>query len=221
MNKCVIYGAGTYGVVYAAYLKDTYEILGFIDDNPKLMGSKFNDYSVLGNSEFLFSQLDKEISVFVPIGKNSVRVSLLEKLNYKGFLTPSFIHPHTFIDTSVSIGKAVYILASTNIMPFTTIGDFSMISMGVNIAHHVIIEKGCFFSQGTNVGASITIKEQAYCGIGSTIMTGVKELGIDSFIGAGSVIIKDVPSGAVVVGNPGRIIRYIEMKQKTVLPEEV
>jgi acetyltransferase-like isoleucine patch superfamily enzyme len=38
-------------------------------------------------------------------------------------------------------------------------------------------------------------------------MTGVKTIGENSLIGAGTVIIKDVPDGATVVGNPGRIIK--------------
>ncbi len=208
MEKCVIYGAGTYGEVYASYLKDQYNVLGFIDDNPLLIGKKVSKYPILGNSEFLFSKLDRTISVFVPIGNNQIRVSLLEKINQEGFSTPSFIHSETLIHHSVSIGNGVYILPSTNIMPFTSISDYSMISMGVNIAHHVIIEKGCFFSQGVNIGASINIKEQAYFGIGSILMTGVSNVGKKTMIGAGAVIIKDVPDGAVVVGNPGRIIRY-------------
>lgn len=38
-------------------------------------------------------------------------------------------------------------------------------------------------------------------------MTGVKVVGEDALIGAGAVIIKDIPDGATVVGNPGRIIK--------------
>lgn len=207
MKKCVIVGAGTYGEVYAAYLKEDYEIVGFIDDDSALVGKKIVGFPVLGNSEFLFSQLNRDVSVFVPIGNNKIRVSLLEKLNKAGFSTPSFIHPKTRIHSSVSIGKGVYILSATNIMPFTTIADCTMISMGVNIAHHVVIEKGCFFSQGTNIGASINIREQAYFGIGSILMTGVSNVGKKTMIGAGAVIIKDVPDEVTMVGNPGRIIK--------------
>jgi acetyltransferase-like isoleucine patch superfamily enzyme len=82
--------------------------------------------------------------------------------------------------------------------------------MGVNIAHHTILGKGSFYSQGTNIGASITIEDNAFCGIGSTIMTGVMCVGECSTIGAGAVVLRDVPAYAVVVGNPGRIIKYNE-----------
>jgi len=205
-KKCVIYGAGTYGQVYAAYLKESYAIVGYIDDDKSIVGKIIDNIPVLGDKEYLFSKLDKEIAVFVPIGNNNIRVQLLEDLKRHGFNTPSFIHKDTQIHHTVSLGIGVYILPSTSIMPFTTIDDFTMISMGVNIAHHVTIEKGCFFSQGCNIGASIHIEEQAYCGIASTVMTGVEKIGSKSLIGAGAVIIRNVPAGAKVVGNPGRII---------------
>ena len=95
-------------------------------------------------------------------------------------------------------------------MPLSVIGDYTMISMGVNIAHHTNVGEACFFSQGTNIGASINIKALAYVGISATLMTGVKEVGEDSLIGAGAVVIKDVPDNAVVAGVPAKVLRIKE-----------
>ena len=213
MQKAIIIGAGTYGQVYAEYLKATYNIIGYIDDNEKLIGNTFNGIEVLGNRVFLFQNIDKNVAVFVPIGSNNVRIELLQKLNDSEFYTPSFIHPHTYIHDSVKIGKAVYILPETNIMPCTILQDYVMVSMGVNIAHHNLIEGGCFFSQGSNVGASIHIQTKAYMGISSTIMTGVKSVGKNTLIGAGAVVTKDIPDNAIVVGIPAKILRYKESEQ--------
>ena len=44
-------------------------------------------------------------------------------------------------------------------------------------------------------------------------MTGVKKVGKESVIGSGSVIIKDIPDFAIVVGNPGKIIKYNSIEQ--------
>lgn len=208
MEKAIIIGAGTYGQVYQMYLSEKYNIIGFIDDNKDLIGQRINGIEVLGNNEYLSTQVDKNISVFAPIGNNEIRVSILKKLKQEGFKTPNFIHPKTVIDNSVQIGEAVYILPATNIMPLTIIKNYVMISMGVNIAHHNIIEDGCFFSQGTNIGASVTIKSLAFLSISSTVMTGVKIIGENSLIGAGTVVIKDVPQNAIVAGVPAKILRY-------------
>lgn len=205
--NCVIVGAGTYGQVYAEYLKEEYEIMGFIDDAANLHNTEIKGIKVLGDFNFLLENFSKDTNVFIPIGNNKVRVELLNKVIKSGFKTPNFIHKNTLIHSSVKIGKCVYILPGTQIMPLTEIKDFVLISMGVNIAHHTVIEQGGFFSQGSNIGASIHFKEKVFCGIASTVMTGVKEVGINSLIGAGAVIIKDVPDGATVVGNPGKIIK--------------
>lgn len=206
-ENCVIVGAGTYGQVYAAYLKEVYEIIGFIDDNEMLHNTEINNIKVLGDFTFLLTKVDKSTNVIIPVGNNKIRVRLLEKVIEAGFKTPNFIHKDTQIHHSVMLGRCIYILPGTHIMPFTEIKDFVLISMGVNIAHHTVVERGCFFSQGVNIGASIHLKENAYCGIASTVMTGVKEVGENSLIGAGAVIIRDVPDGVTVVGNPGRVIK--------------
>ncbi|WP_027383231.1 NeuD/PglB/VioB family sugar acetyltransferase [Epilithonimonas caeni] len=211
-ENCIIVGAGTYGQVYAEYLKDEYSILGFIDDDQTLHNVEVNGIKVLGDFDFLLNNIDISTNVFIPIGNNKVRVQLLQKTIEKGFRIPNFIHKTAKIHPSVEIGKGVYILPGTQIMPLTQIKDFVLISMGVNIAHHNIIDQGCFFSQGSNIGANIYFKSEVFCGIASTIMTGVKEVGKNSLIGAGAVVIRDVPDFAVVVGNPGKIIKYNEPK---------
>jgi sugar O-acyltransferase (sialic acid O-acetyltransferase NeuD family) len=210
MKNAIIVGAGTYGQVYTEYLKNTYNIIGYIDDNESLIGEKINNIEVLGDRKFLFNHIDKNTSIFVPIGNNEIRVDLLQQLTNMGFSTPSFIHPNTIIHDSVQMGKAVYILPGTNIMPCSILKSYIMISVGVNISHHAIIEDGCFFSFGTNIGASIHIQSQTYIGISSTIMTGVKNIGKNTLIGAGAVVIKDIPDNAVVAGVPAKILRFKE-----------
>ena len=102
-----------------------------------------------------------------------------------GYATPCYIHQSANIHSTVKLGKAIYILPNSSIMPLTTLADYVMVSMGVNIAHHVNVEEGCFLSQGSNIGASIEIKNQSFIGIASTIMTGVKTIGKNTIIGAG------------------------------------
>lgn len=209
-NTCVIVGAGTYGQVYAAYLSEHYKVLGFIDDDPSLANEWVAGIRVLGNSEYLFNEVSSSHAVFVPLGENQIRSEFLINLRNSGFDTPSFIHPQTIIHSSVQVGNAVYILPGTIIMPHTVLEDNVMVSVGVNIAHHVHVGRGSFFSQGCNIGASILIGDYAYFGIGSTIMTGISKVGRNSLIGAGTVVIRDVEDQAVMVGNPAKFLRYNE-----------
>ena len=71
-----------------------------------------------------------------------------------------------------------------------------------------VLEEGVFLSTGCNFGASIHAHKYAYCGIASTIMTGLHELGEDCLIGAGAVVIRDVEPEAVMAGVPAKVIKY-------------
>ena len=211
--KSVIIGAGTYGEVYLAYLLESgVDIVGFLDDSPALQGTDVKGVPVLGTISSLetLSATHGVEAVYCPIGNNKLRVKFLQYAKELGYKTPNYIHPSVIISPNVTIGEGVYILLGSSVMPYTTIKDYVMISMNVGLAHHSVLEEGVFLSTGCNFGASIHAKKYAYCGISSTIMTGIKELGEDCLVGAGAVVIRDVPEGAVVAGVPAKVIKYKE-----------
>lgn len=208
--KSVIIGAGTYGEVYLSYLQEAgVEIVGFLDDDAKFKDKSIRGVPVIGAVSMLktLRSTNNVEAVYCPLGNNVLRVKFLSMAKKLGYATPNYIHPNVCISPHVKIGEGVYILLGTTIMPYTEIDNYVMISMGVHLAHHSVLEEGVFLSTGCNFGASIHARKYAYCGISSTIMTGVHELGEDCLIGAGAVVIKDVPERAVVAGVPAKVLR--------------
>ena len=209
--RSVIIGAGTYGEVYLAYLQEAgVEIVGFLDDDPKFEGKEVRGVPVIGGISALETLKDSDgvEAVYCPLGNNVLRVKFLTYARELGYKTPNYIHPSVIISPNVTIGEGVYILLGTTIMPHTVIKDFVMISMGVHVAHHNVLDEGVFLSTGCNFGASIYAHKYAYCGISSTIMTGLHELGEDCLIGAGAVVIRDVEPKAVMAGVPAKVLKY-------------
>ena len=212
--KSVIIGAGTYGEVYLAYLQEAgVDVVGFLDDDPKYEGTEVKGVPVLGGVSSLETLKDTHgvEAVYCPLGNNKLRVKFLTYARDLGYKIPNFIHPSVIISPNVTIGEGVYILLGSHIMPHTVIKDFVMISMNVNVAHHNVLEEGVFLSTGCNFGASINAHKYAYCGIASTIMTGLHELGEDCLIGAGAVVIRDVEPKAVMAGVPAKVLKYKEV----------
>lgn len=211
--KLVIAGAGTYGSVYKYYIEEQskHTVIGFADDDESKIGQKVNGVEVICKTRDFekIRSLGVE-GVIAPIGDNRIRLNLLIDYISQGFQTPSFIHNSVVIPRELKIGRGVYILPGSIIMPFVEIHDFVMISIGVKVAHHTILGEASFLSTGVNIGAMIDFGKCAFAGIGSTISTGVKRIGNYAIIGAGSVIIRDVEDHAVIVGNPGRVIRYTQ-----------
>lgn len=210
--KSVIIGAGKYGEVYLSYLQEAgVNIIGFLDDDPAICGKKICNIPVLGSTD-LVPQLNNKFGVeaiYCPLGNNHLRTKFLAYSRNLGYKTPNFIHKNVRISPDVEIAnEGVYILADTLIMPHVKLHQDVMISVGANIIHHSVLEQGVFISNGVNLGASLVAGKCAYVGMGATIMTGVKTLGKDCLIGAGAVVIRDVPDGAIVAGVPAKIIKY-------------
>lgn len=208
--RSVLIGAGTYGEVYLAYLREAgVNVVGFLDDAPKFENQSVRGVPVLGpvsRLESLREKYDVE-AVYCPLGSNKLRARILREAKELGYKIPNFIHPKAMISPDVVLGEGVYVLMGTAIMPYTVLHDYVMISMGVHLAHHCVLEEGVFLSAGCNFGASIHACKNAYCGIGSTIMTGVHTLGEDCLIGAGAVVISDVPDHAVMAGVPAKVLK--------------
>jgi sugar O-acyltransferase (sialic acid O-acetyltransferase NeuD family) len=212
--KSIIIGAGTYGETYLDYLREAgVNIVGFLDDNTDLVGKVIRGTEVLGTTSLL-PELKERYGVedvYCPIGSCRIRVGMLERARALGYRTPNFIHNKADIAPTIFIdNEGIYIESSTIIFPYVTIERDVMICGGTIVAHHCHLAQGTFISAGVNFGASIRTGKYAYIGIGSTIMTGIKELGEDCLVGAGAVVIRDVPERAVVAGVPAKVLRIKE-----------
>lgn len=129
------------------------------------------------------------------------------------------------VQSGSKIGKKVIMGQNVNIGNNVTIGNFVKIQNNVSVYEGVTLEDYVFCgpsmvftnildprSKYPQVGAAYYIKtlvkEGASLGANSTIVCG-HTIGRFAFVGAGSVVTKDVPDYALVVGNPARIIGWM------------
>ena len=109
------------------------------------------------------------------------------------------------IGTNVTIQPMSYIEASGGV----TIGSDTSIAHGVSIMSesHVTKDRETPFKCQGMTYSPVAIGEDVWIGAKATIMSGVT-IGNKAVIGANSVVTKDVPDYAIVVGAPARIIKY-------------
>lgn len=79
-------------------------------------------------------------------------------------------------------------------------------NMNCAIGHNCNIENFGTLSPGVNLGGFTHIGESSFIGIGANTIQSTK-IGSQCTIGGGTMIIKDIPDGCTVVGNPGKIIK--------------
>jgi acetyltransferase-like isoleucine patch superfamily enzyme len=114
---------------------------------------------------------------------------------------------HTFIENDVIIGNNVTIKSGVYLWDGIRIEDDVFIGPSVSFAN----DKYPRSKQYHDEFPKTIIHKGASIGANATILPFIV-IGSNAMIGAGSVVTKDVPANAVVVGNPARIIRYIENK---------
>ncbi len=121
------------------------------------------------------------------------------------------------------IGKNCNICANVLIEGDVVISDNVTVKSGVQLWDGTRIENNVFIGPNATFTndlfprskeypetfSGITIKRHASIGANATILPGVT-IGEYSMVGAGAVVTKDVPDKAVVVGNPAKIIRYVD-----------
>ncbi len=126
------------------------------------------------------------------------------------------IGDETQIGTFVEIQKGVEIGRRCKVQSHTFICEGVTIEDGVFIGHHVCFindrdprattPDGDLQSASDWVLEPIRVREGASIGSGAVILCGV-EIGAGALIGAGAVVTRNVPAGAVVAGNPARMLR--------------
>lgn len=210
-KKAVIWGASGFALVVADIirLRGEFEIAGYLDDiNPQRKGEKFADSVILGGREELERLLREGIKNIV-LGfsdcKGRLRgTALLKPLGFS--LLPA-IHPNAVIAADARFEDGVMVGAGVVIDPGVRVGEGCVINRGAFIGHGSTLEAYVNISPGVNVGGNIHIGKRTFVGIGSTIVNKLK-IGKYVVIGAGSLVLKDLPDNVTAYGSPAKIVRH-------------
>jgi UDP-2-acetamido-3-amino-2,3-dideoxy-glucuronate N-acetyltransferase len=170
-------------------------------------------------------------------------VNLFRFIEVGVYMDMPFIHPHALVESKdigkgtriwafahvlseAKIGEDCNICDHVFIENDVTIGNRTTIKCGVQIWDGITIEDDVFIGPNATFTNDLfprskeypeeflktIVKKNASIGANATILPGIT-IGEGAMIGAGSVVTKDVPPYAVMVGNPAKLKRFIEQKK--------
>lgn len=136
----------------------------------------------------------------------------------------SIIGNNCTLGQNVNIGNNVvvgdYVKIQNNVSVYEGVTLENYVFCGPSMVFTNILLPRCEFPQkGSNFYKKTLVKKSASIGANATILCGIT-IGSYSLIGAGSVVTKDVPDFALVVGNPSKIIGWIDKKGNSLIFNE-
>lgn len=194
-------GASGHGKVVAEIAEENkISIKGFIDRDLSI--TKILDYNVISNNIE-----DLEGEAFVSIGDNCIRKNIV--LQSENLLFKKLCSLRSNISKRAIVQEGSVVMMGATVNSDVQIGKHCIINTNASVDHDCLIEDYVHISPNVGLAGNVEVGEGTHIGIGASVIQGIK-IGKWCTIGAGSVIIKDIPDYAVVVGNPGKIIKYNE-----------
>jgi sugar O-acyltransferase (sialic acid O-acetyltransferase NeuD family) len=198
-----LYGASGHAkVIIEIFELRRLKIFGLIDDNHQI--KSFLNYPVQNDASIL---AHNESELIISIGDNATRKKIAEKLAVK---FTKAIHVFANISQRAEIGDGTVIMAGAIINSLVRIGKHVIINTNSSIDHDCVIGDYAHISPNAALAGNVVVGEGSHIGIGACVIQGIT-IGKWATVGAGAVIINDVPDYAIVVGNPGKIIKYLNL----------
>lgn len=121
----------------------------------------------------------------------------------------TLVHPSAYVSPLATVGEGVYIGANSIVAPGARLHDHVFVNRAVTIGHDTEIGAFSRIQPGSNLGGLSRIGAGVTVGIGATLIERLV-VGDGAFIGAGAVVIGDVPARVLMVGVPAAIKRHLD-----------
>ena len=214
MKDIVIYGSGGFAREVVHLIKQInakrkeWNILGFLDDNEANIGRIINEIPVLGSAEWLKGK--DNVNVVLGIGSPNVKKAIIQKLfNYSYIQYPNLVHPSVEISRFNKLGQGNIICEGSILTTNIILTNFVTINLNCTIGHDVHIKNFTTVLPNSSISGNVVLEECVDFGTNATIIQGIT-IGKNTIVGAGAVVVKDLPANCTAVGAPAKPIKFRE-----------
>ena len=215
MKDLIIFGASGFGreVAWAVErlnkVTPTWNLLGFMDDADAIQGTEINGYKVLGKTADVSNYPDAYYVVAVGASRTREKIVSNMKTVNPSIKFGTVIDPSVEMSDLVTIGEGTIICAHTIITVNIEIGSHVIVNLDCTVGHEAVLQDFVTLYPSVNVYGITNIGHAVELGTGMQIIQG-KTVGDYSIVGAGAVVVKDIPAKCTAVGSPAKPIKFFE-----------
>lgn len=184
--------------------KACWEPRGFLDDDPARQGTHIHGYPVLGPITAAMSF--PECRLVNGIGSPSSYLGKAALIARTGAPTERFatlIHPTATVSSFARLGSGTVLLQQAVVASNASVGNHAIILPHTVVSHDASVGDFSCIAGGVILCGGVHVGTACYIGAGSLIRQGI-HVGDGALVGMGAVVVRDVPPGATVAGNPAR-----------------
>lgn len=205
--KIAIYGPGGFGrelIPFAGSKAD----LCFLSDSEHEIGVDVLGLQTLSLDQFARAEAGNDASVVIAVADAAVRRKLADRVMSAGLRAGQAIAANAVVGPGVELGEGAVLCHHTTITASATIGRHFHANIYSYVAHDCVIGDFVTLAPRVCINGNTVVEDDAYIGTGAILKQGTPEkplrIGKAAIVGMGAVVTKDVPPGAVVVGNPAK-----------------
>lgn len=195
----ILIGAGGHALVVAEACRAVNRpILGVLDDRADSPAITRLGLAHLGG----LRDVPPSSTWILCVGNVHTRAELIAGLKAPSTAEP-VVHPSAVIAPSATLGVGVFVGPRAVVHSFAKVDAHAIINTGAIIEHDCVVGRNTHVAPGSVVAGSTWIGTDCLLGVGCRVLPRL-HVGDACTIGAGSVVLRDVPSNARVVGVPAR-----------------
>lgn len=202
-NTLYIYGAGGHGRVIAdSAIHAGFSDIIFADDQPKAI--QVQGWPVVAAAD-VPAKTWGEADFIIGVGPNRIRGEIFSRLKALGGTPVSVIDPRSIVSRHAAISPGSFIAPGAIVNTGARIGANCIINTAASVDHDCELGDHCHVSPHACLNGNVHLGEAVMVGTGVIIVPG-RTIGSHTIIGAGAVVVRDLPDKIRAWGVPARVV---------------
>ena len=204
MRPIWIIGAGGHAKVVIDTLRTlgTFDVLGVLDDDPLRLGTEVLGVPVRGEASLESIDRFGIEQAIIAIGSNRARAAVAGRLADRVSWATA-IHPTAHLAPGVRIGEGTVVFAGAIVQPSSVIGHHVILNTACSVDHDGSIGDFVHIAPGVRLAGNVQVGAGVLLGIGCSVIP-ERTIGAWATIGAGSVVVDDIPPDVTAKGIPAK-----------------